>query len=191
MPTLLLPLLLRFSNESISLDEETFLSLAVFLKNGLNFPWYMFPQACWHTFNFLLQPGWGNLLYFSGVNLPTSSRPSQHKTVENTDHGEITDPFWGWTICEGLTLQSATSLQTRLKHNPTSFQILWTKQLQQSIETSSRKHLWTVVLHIYYGIIVIKYAPRLNLGFQLELSEVNALEDSTWKISFKLSQPAN
>lgn len=112
--------------------------------------------------------------------------------LENIDRGEITDPSWGWTFCEGLTLQSAKSLQTsRLKHNPTSFQILWTKQLQQSIETSSRKHLWTVVLHIYYGIIVIKYVSWLNPGFQLEISEVNALGDSTWKISFKLSQPAN
>ena len=122
---------------------------------------------------------------------PLASRPSQHKTLENTDRGEITDPSWGWTLLWGPQFASAKSLQTsRLKHNPTSFQILWTKQLQQSIETSSRKHLWTVVLHIYYGIIVIKYVSQLNPGFQLELSE-NALGDSTWKISFKLSQPAN
>lgn len=59
--------------------------------------------------------------------------------------------------------------------------VLWTKQLQQGMEPSNGKRLWTIVLHIYYVIICHKNVPQLNLGFQLELFEVNVLEDGTWK----------
>lgn len=75
---------------------------------------------------------------------------SQHGTTENIDEGGSTGPCAGWALWEPSCCRELHLFTLADSHNIfRSALILRMKQLRQGAETSSGRHLWTVIPYIY------------------------------------------
>lgn len=107
----------------------------------------------------------------SGPHHPASCRSLQHGPAEDTDRGKSVDPSSDWTICESLHITEGciSSNEYRLTHNPQLWSCEWSHYSKIHKPAVETVYELCVVLHIYYGIIVIERTRQLKLGFQLKL----------------------